>query len=154
MPNHGIHQRNGDTLKVLRYSDDVNGFLREGTAFYAGAGHHREGGKHYPKAIMSTDDPNIGNPETNRELRMHMLAGFFVQFLILILGGLVLDQGETMHTILRVALGYWIGVAIILVRRSQEPSRVDLLFIQWGNLILVVIALPIAFWYWHYRRII
>jgi hypothetical protein len=101
---------------------------------------------------MSIDNPN--NPVISRELQMHLLAGFFVQSLILILGGLVLDQGETMHTILRVALGYWMGVAIILVRRFQKPSRFDLFFIQWGNLVLVVVALPIASWYWHYRRII
>jgi hypothetical protein len=87
----------------------------------------------------------------SRELRLTLLAGFAGQLLVLVFSALVLDRGVVFHASSLVAVGYWIGVLVILIRRHTNPTRFDFWSIQWGYLVLVTIAQPLAHWYWHSR---
>ncbi len=66
------------------------------------------------------------------------------QILLAILASLVMDLGETARAMTALMIGYWIGAAIILVRRPLSPSNGDLLFVRWGCSLLAA-ALLIAF---------
>ena len=84
-----------------------------------------------------------------------VLIGFLVQMVVLILSELTLDIGYiTSHISHRVALGYWVGVLIVALRRRHDPTTLDLWFIRWGYVPLVIVAQPVAHWYWRYRGII
>jgi hypothetical protein len=54
------------------------------------------------------------------------------QVLLTILAGLVLDMGQTARAMAAVMAGYWIGAAVIVMRRPLSPSKGDLLFVRWG----------------------
>ena len=63
------------------------------------------------------------------------------QVVLVVLAGLVLDMGQTVRMMAAVIVSYWIGVAIILVRRPSSPSQGDLLFVRWGCALLAVTLL-------------
>lgn len=45
---------------------------------------------------------------------------------------LLLDGGRTARICAASMLGYWVGVALVMVRRANDPSRLDLAVIRWG----------------------
>jgi hypothetical protein len=56
----------------------------------------------------------------------------FTQVAVGVLAALVLDGG-TMAKVVGVAvLVFWICASVIILRRPQNPTRVDLEFIDWG----------------------
>lgn len=49
----------------------------------------------------------------------------------------ILDGG-TLAKVGGVAMiGFWIGVAIVMLRRPRNPSRIDLLYVRWGYLAML-----------------
>jgi hypothetical protein len=63
-----------------------------------------------------------------------------VQIVFLLLTALVLDGGMMFRMCAAAALGYWIGVVVIAIRRGTSPTKLDLLFIRYGMVGLMVIA--------------
>jgi hypothetical protein len=45
---------------------------------------------------------------------------------------LILDGGIIARVVGVAVLAFWLCVAILVLRRPFKPSRIDLLFIQWG----------------------
>lgn len=45
---------------------------------------------------------------------------------------LILDGGIIARVVGVAVLGFWLGAAILVLRRPFKPSRIDLGFIQWG----------------------
>jgi hypothetical protein len=60
------------------------------------------------------------------------------QVILAILAVLVLDMGQTARGMAAVMIGYWIGTAIIVIRRPLLPSKGDLLFVRWGCSLLAI----------------
>jgi hypothetical protein len=40
--------------------------------------------------------------------------------------------------------GFWIGVAVVMLRRPRNPGRGDLLYIRWGYPLMLVIGIAVA----------
>ena len=58
---------------------------------------------------------------------------------------MVLDWGQT-NTGCTIALfGFWIGVALILLRRPHKPTRGDLVYIRFGIPVMVFLTVPIYY---------
>jgi hypothetical protein len=100
-----------------------------------------------------TNDATYWKQEVPRELRSAIVVGISLQVLLFVLGELFLDHGATSHAVLRIGIAYWVGVAIIVIRRPRNLTRLDVLYIRWGNPLLVLAAVPVAWYYWHYRGI-
>ena len=106
----------------------------------------------------------VSCPETLRQrltqplssqVRRALLVGFGVMLAVLVLSEMTLDIGYIVsHISHRVALAYWLAVGIILFRRHPKLTALDLWFIRWGLLPLVIATQPVAHWYWRYRGII
>lgn len=64
-----------------------------------------------------------------------VLQGFFF-----ILGGLVLDDGTVGRIVLCAIVAYWIGLLIVVVRRSHRFTPADRLYARWGFLALLIIT--------------
>jgi hypothetical protein len=67
------------------------------------------------------------------------------QVILAILAILVMDEGQTSHGMAAVLLGYWLGIAIILVRRPLSPTKGDLLYVRWGCSLMAAAMLFVGF---------
>ena len=90
------------------------------------------------------DDPSVGSDVYPRRLSdafsSAILFGMVVQIVFLLLTALLLDGGVMFWMCLTTAVGYWIGVGIIAVRRRASPTKLDLLFTRYGMVGLMVVA--------------
>jgi hypothetical protein len=67
-----------------------------------------------------------------------------LQVPIAILLLLMLDGGFSARIGGCVMAGFWIGAAVIMVRRPKEPKPLDLLYVKWGYAPLLLLGLAIA----------
>lgn len=82
------------------------------------------------------------SPEYNTELWMSARLQAFLG----VLTALILDGGVAFRTFLVAALGYWLIVAILLIRRPMTPTWFDLQLVRWGILpffLIVALAGPV-----------
>jgi hypothetical protein len=56
----------------------------------------------------------------------------------------ILDGGQLARAGGAAMLAFWIGVAVIMLRRPQTPSPLDLLYVRWGYLPLLAVAVALA----------
>jgi len=55
---------------------------------------------------------------------------------------LLLLDGGTLARVGGVAMiGFWIGVAVVMIRRPREPSTLDLLYVRWGYLAVLIVGI-------------
>jgi len=74
-----------------------------------------------------------------------------LQIVLGLLSLLILDGG-TVARICGIALvAFWSGVTVLIYRRPVCPSEVDLQFIRFGYLPVVVVAFFLVQWIWHLR---
>lgn len=59
---------------------------------------------------------------------------------------LILDGGKLASAGGCALVGFWAGVAMILLRRPRTPRPLDLLLIRWGYVPLLIVAVAIAVW--------
>jgi len=57
---------------------------------------------------------------------------------------LVLDDGTMAKIGFSVLAGFWTGAAAIMIRRPQTPKALDLFYLKWGYVPLLVLAFVIA----------
>jgi hypothetical protein len=57
---------------------------------------------------------------------------------------LLLDFGYTARIGACAMGGFWIGVTAVMFRRPRSPSRLDLLYVRWGYLVLLVLSVIVA----------
>jgi hypothetical protein len=64
----------------------------------------------------------------------------------------VLDGGNAAKAGACAMLGYWIGAAIVMYRRPRTPSRLDLIYVRWGYLLMLIISVSLLPWMGALRR--
>jgi len=57
-----------------------------------------------------------------------------------VLAALTLDGGVMAYVLGVALLGFWISVALLMIRRPMQPTRFDLAFIRWGFLPIWFVA--------------
>lgn len=96
----------------------------------------------------------IGLPTAATHLRLSPLYGPAIRFGLLtqaILGlftALLLDFGEVFNIFKIAFLAHWLGIALIMWRRSVSPTKSDIVFIRWGTPLLMFTVAPIARFVW------
>ena len=59
-------------------------------------------------------------------------VGIVIQIALFPLTALIMDGGVTNRLCVLAMIGYWIGVAVIIVRRGASPTKLDLFFLRYG----------------------
>jgi hypothetical protein len=59
---------------------------------------------------------------------------------IVLLFSIMLDGGYLRMFALGALAGYWLGCFLIVIRRHASATRMDLVFVRWGFLMLLVVA--------------
>jgi len=65
--------------------------------------------------------------------------GIIVQGVFLIFGALMLDLGQAFHISLVAAVAHWMMIILIIGRRPQSPTQLDLIAIRWGYVPLLIV---------------
>ncbi len=71
-------------------------------------------------------------------------AAILLQLLLTLFMLLLLDGGYTAGIGACVMGGFWIGVAAIIFRRPRNPTPLDLFYVRWGYVPLLVLTVIIA----------
>jgi hypothetical protein len=91
---------------------------------------------------------HLGEPQIlcgeRDQLLSALKSGVVLQALLLVLTACILDGGEILRQFLVALIGYWLGVACILIRRERTPTRTDLFFTRYGSLVLLALAPMVA----------
>jgi peptidoglycan biosynthesis protein MviN/MurJ (putative lipid II flippase) len=75
-----------------------------------------------------------------------------IQVFTTVLLVMLLDGGNAAKAGAAAMIGYWIGVAIVMYRRPRSPSRLDLVYVRWGYLLMLIIGLCLLPWMGALRR--
>ena len=75
------------------------------------------------------------------------------QVLLGFLSLLILDGGTTARICGIALIAFWGGSAVLIWRRPQAPSRIDIELIRFGYLPLIIIAYFAVHWIWHMRGV-
>ncbi len=86
-----------------------------------------------------------------RPVSRDLLIAGAVQLAFFIFAGLILDMGTWALAAERISAAYWVGVIIVLVRRSNTLTRGDHLFLRYGLVPLLVVGIPITLTIWARR---
>jgi len=65
---------------------------------------------------------------------------FIIQIVLCAIYWTALDMGQRRHASASASAIFWLGVVLILVRRSENPTRGDLAFIRWALLPIGVLG--------------
>jgi hypothetical protein len=82
-----------------------------------------------------------------------LIVAIVVQFLALLFGAITPDMGQTLLALQRVSIEYWLGVAIILLRRHNSMTRGDHTFLRFGLVPLLLLGTPASLFIWAYRGV-
>ena len=72
--------------------------------------------------------------------RESVIVAIALQFIATIFMVLTLDGGNLRKVGGAAMVGFWIGVAIVMLRRPRNPGYLDLLYVRWGYLAMLVVA--------------
>lgn len=53
----------------------------------------------------------------------------------------ILDGGTLAKVGGAAMAGFWIGVAIVMIRRPRDPRRLDLLYVRWGYIAMLIVGI-------------
>lgn len=74
-----------------------------------------------------------------------------MQLLLVMLSGMLLDGGATFQLVALPAVGYWLVVLVILLRRAKTLTRLDTFLLKAGFIILLAV-LPFTSQWWGWLR--
>jgi hypothetical protein len=77
-----------------------------------------------------------------------------IQIVLGLLGLMILDGGVIAQLCGIALVAFWGGAAVLIWRRPQSPSRVDIELIRFGYLPLIVISYFLVGWIWHLRGLL
>ncbi|HET6248675.1 MAG TPA: hypothetical protein VFE47_13315 [Tepidisphaeraceae bacterium] len=77
-----------------------------------------------------------------------LVIGGIVQVLALVSAAMILDLGQFATATADLSAAYWLGVILILWRRSNSLTAADRLFIRLGLIPILVIGIPIFLRVW------
>ena len=64
----------------------------------------------------------------------------------------ILDGGTLAKAGACAMVGFWVGVAIVMLRRPLNPSKLDLLYVRCGYLVMLFIGIGLSPWMGMLRR--
>ena len=73
------------------------------------------------------------------------------QSIVLVLESMILDGGGIAQVCFYAFVAFWTGVLVLCFRRRGALSRVDLLLIRYGYILVCVISFFITRWIWDWR---
>ena len=95
--------------------------------------------------------PITFNPST---LKSAAIEGAVIQSVLVMMSCLLLDFGVTAQISIFAAVGFWAGVALLVMRRRNVPTRTDLFFIRFGFLPVFIVAQVLVRWIWQWRGVV
>ena len=75
-------------------------------------------------------------------------AALLQQGIIFILAALILDGGLTFHMAVIAFVAYWSALGIIVARRPSSPTRIDILLVRYGFLLVFLIVVTAGPFVW------
>ncbi len=80
------------------------------------------------------------SPAYRKVVKVALILQIFTTLLLLMIldGGILAQAGGA------AMIGFWIGVGIVMLRRPTTPNEVDLLYIRWGYLFMLVVAIVLS----------
>lgn len=73
------------------------------------------------------------------------------QILLGLLAGMCLDGGVLGMIFLYSLIAFWVGFVMIVSRRPNNPTKVDIFVIKWGSFLLFLISLVMSPLIWKLR---
>lgn len=80
-----------------------------------------------------------------------MLSAFMQQSVILVLASMNLDGGNLAQTCFYAFVAFWGGVGVILWCRAPAPTKVDLVIVRGGFIVLCVLSFFLTHGIWNLR---
>lgn len=90
-------------------------------------------------------------PVITRTIRSELPFILVVQSIILVMASMVLDGGGIAQVCFYALVAFWGGVVVLHFHRRGALSRVDLLLIRYGYILLCIISFFITRLIWHWR---
>ena len=87
----------------------------------------------------------------SRDLVVARAVQFFAAFLFAMC---ILDMGAWTLATERLSAAYWVGVIVVLVRRSNSLTPGDHVFLRFGLVPVLTAGIPITFAIWSHRGLI
>ena len=82
-----------------------------------------------------------------------ILEALAIQIALGLVSWLIMDFGQTAQICGIALVAFWGGVAVLIWRHPQSPSRADLWLIRFGYLPLVVMTFFLVAWIWRLRGV-
>ena len=83
--------------------------------------------------------------------RKYIVWSLVVQGVLFLMASITLDNGETFVSFIYSSVAYWLGVAMILRRKSIEPIRTDVLYLKYGLMVLSLVSWNLSSVIWAMR---
>ncbi len=84
-------------------------------------------------------------------VRDDILFSAVIQMCILTMGAMLLDGGQIFQIVGYAAIAYWVGFAVMFLRRGRSLTKTDRLLIRWGYLLLTFVSAFVTGAVWHMR---
>jgi hypothetical protein len=90
-------------------------------------------------------------PHPARSIGSELPFALVTQSVILVLASMILDGGGIAQVCFYAFVAFWSGVLVLRFHRRGALSRVDLLLIRYGYILVCIISFFITRWIWHWR---
>jgi hypothetical protein len=85
--------------------------------------------------------------------RKPVFEALILQTVLGVLSALMLDGGETARICGIALVAFWGAAAVLIWRHPHSPSRIDITFVRFGYLPVVVVAFCLVHFIWHVRGV-
>jgi hypothetical protein len=77
------------------------------------------------------------SPAYREAVKVALILQVFATILLLLLldGGVLAKVGGA------AMVGFWIGVALVMIRRPRNPHALDLLYVRWGYVAMLLVGI-------------
>ncbi len=89
----------------------------------------------------------------NEAQSVSLLFPLVQQLVVLGMASLILDGGMILQVFSYAALAYWVCVAVIMIRRRRQLTRIEKLVIRIGFLAACAISVVLTGFIWHLRGV-
>ena len=73
------------------------------------------------------------------------------QAFLLALAAMLVDCGQAFQGSVYAVIAYWVGFLIIMVRRRNRLTKVDMFLIRWGYIVLWILSPVVVSIIWNLR---
>ena len=89
-----------------------------------------------------------------REYWLALQVSLVLQIVFGLLSGLMLDGGQLLQMWLFTMAAYWVGSIVMMIRRPDNPTKVDLFLIRWSFPVLFLfVTIPLSILIWRLRGV-